>query len=93
MGGLIDFLCAFDWISPALATVDDLRYGPGVGFRVPEDAGHSGREIERTLTRQGIRVWGLMIVNGLILFDVPEGQAGRAGLALERANVYYQGGA
>ena len=92
MGKLLGFLCAFDWVSPALAAVDDLRHGPGVGFRVPEDAGHSGRDIERTLTRQGIRVWGLMIVSGLILFDVPEDQAAAAGAILTRAGVGYQGG-
>lgn len=82
----------FDWISPLLAFLQDFKEGPSAGFRVPVAAGWSGAQIKDLLKEWGIRTWGWMIVNDIILFDVRDAQAEYAQYILERFGVPYQGG-
>ena len=84
---LLAFGAVFDWISPLWAYIQDVLNGPSHTFLVPHDAGWSGREIERLLRQHGVHVWGLMIVDGLIMFTVRQAQARWAQYLLQRAGV------
>ena len=89
---ILDYGTVFDWISPVIAFIQDLLYGPSAAFLVPEDAGWSGREIQKLLSDHGIKVWGLMIVSNTIMFNVRQAQARWAEYLLLRAGVPFEGG-
>jgi hypothetical protein len=78
---------AFDWLSPALAYLQDLWHGGGYTFAVPCAAGYSGGAIVDTLHERGIETWGHMLVNGHILFTVPIGKVDQARALLEREGL------
>jgi len=78
---------AFDWITPVWAYIQDFLNGPSHTFLVPDDTGWSGREIERLLKRHGVHVWGLMIVDGMIMLTVRQTQARWAQYLLQRAGI------
>jgi hypothetical protein len=78
---------AFDWITPAMAFVQDFLNGPVADFGIPENAGWSRRDIKRLLSRYGVRVWGLIFSRGVLMFTVPKSQARWAYYLLEREGV------
>jgi hypothetical protein len=84
---ILSFGATFDWITPAASLLQDILNGPSCGFGVPADAGFSARNIERLLTAKGVKTWGLMVVDDLIIFRVRRAQARWAKYLLERARV------
>jgi hypothetical protein len=56
-------------------------------FWVPRDAGFSGIEIERLLTRHGVRVWGRGFLDDSLYFHVKKRQARWAEYLLWRAGI------
>lgn len=80
----------FDWITPTLAFIQDIRNGPSVQIACPYDQGWSANQIKRMLTGYGIKVWGLMVVGDLITFAVREAQARYALYWLERHGLAYE---
>ncbi len=72
---LLEFGTNFDWISPALAAVRDVANGGNYTFFVPEGCGWAARDIRLMLQGHGVRVWGLMTVNRLIMLTVRRAQA------------------
>lgn len=85
-----DVACAFDWITPAKAFVDDARFGPPADFGVPALAGWSKGDIKRLLSRYGVCVWGLMYSGDILMFAVPKTQARWARWLLQREGVPLQ---
>jgi len=77
----------FDGISPTVAFFQDILNGPSHTFFVPHACGRSAKEIERLLARNGIRVWGLMIVNREIMLTVRKSQARWAQYLLDREGI------
>ena len=84
---IISFGAYFDWITPTLSFVQDLTNGPSCGFGVPLNAFYSARDIKTLLNLKGIKVWGLMVVDDLIIFRVRKAQAQWALYVLETAQV------
>jgi hypothetical protein len=84
---VLNFACAFDWITPALAFAQDFLNGPVADFGIPANAGWSRRDIKRLLSRYGVRVWGLMFSGDLLMFTVPKAQARWAYYLLKREGV------
>lgn len=82
----------FDWITPVLTWLTDLRSGGSVGYNVPVDAGWSALAIQMLLRDAGVRIWGLSIVAGVITFRLKLKQAHYAQYLLERNGIPYQGG-
>ena len=76
-----------DWVTPLLATVEDLVRGPCHTFLVPHDCGWSGYEIRKLLIRFGIELWGLMVVSDTLMFSVPKKQARWAQVILSRHGI------
>jgi len=77
----------FDWISPILAFLGDVANGPSHTFLVPIPCHMSGLEMAALLKANGIRVWGLMVVEGQIMLTVRKAQARWAQYLLERAGI------
>ena len=84
---LLEWGTVFDWISPLIAEVQDITNGPAHTFLIPEDCGWSGRAIERLLRDQGIKTWGLMIADNMILITVRVVQARWAQYMLDRERI------
>jgi hypothetical protein len=84
---LLEFGTTFDWISPLMAEIQDIANGPSHTFLIPEDCGWSGRAIERVLKDKGIKTWGLMIVDNMILVTVRQAQARWAQYLLDRERI------
>jgi hypothetical protein len=84
---LLEFGTTFDWISPLIAEVNDMTNGPSHTFLIPEDCGWSGRAVERLLRDHGIKTWGLMIVDHMILITVRQAQARWAQYLLDRERI------
>jgi len=84
---LLEFGTVFDWISPLIAEVQDVTNGPAHTFLIPEDCGWSGRAVERLLKDQGIKTWGLMIADNMILITVRQAQARWAQYLLDRERI------
>lgn len=82
----------FDWITPLWALIQDWRNRPSVGYSVPVDGGSSLYAIKGALTGRGVKTWGWMIVDGVILFRTRQAQAQYAQYWLERDGVPYSGG-
>ena len=81
---------AFDYITPAVAVVQDVTNGAHHTLLIPENCGRSGRSIERMLDRAGIDTWGAMVVNRRILLTVRAGDVGLAHRVLDRAGVPWE---
>ena len=77
----------FDWISPALAQVQDIANGPSHTFLIPQASGWSGREISRMLREHGVKHWGMMIVNHTLMLSVRQKQARWADYLLQRSGI------
>jgi hypothetical protein len=82
----------FDWISPTIAFVHDIRNRPSVDINVPATAGWSAQDLTSLLQECGIKVWGVMLVGDVIIFSVRKAQALYAQYLLERNGIPYQGG-
>ncbi len=57
---LLNIGCAFDWITPTIAFIQDFLGGPVSDFGIPANPYLGRSEIRRLLMREGIHVWGLM---------------------------------
>jgi hypothetical protein len=76
-----------DWISPLVAIIQDLVNGPHHDFYVDWNAGWSVNEIKRLLKRNGVRVWGAMLIDSMIVFTVRQAQAARTQDVLQQRGV------
>jgi hypothetical protein len=79
-----------DWISPLLATVQDLIEGPKRTFLIPYAIDWSGEQIVTWLHGFGVRTWGHMIVDQRIMFTVREAQAEWATWLLEQVGIPFE---
>jgi hypothetical protein len=72
--GLLDKGPVFDWISPTLAEVKDLKVLASgtlpADLHISWPCSISGRDIMRLLTQKGIENWGGMIVKNTLLITV-----------------------
>jgi len=84
---LLEIGSCFDWISPALAQVQDITNGPSHTFLIPQASGWSGREISRMLREHGVKHWGMMIVNHTLMLTVRQKQARWADYLLQRSGI------
>lgn len=86
---LLNIGCAFDWITPTTAFIQDLFNGPVSDFGIPANVGWDRHNIKRLLTKHGVRVWGLMYnFNGeILMFTVRKPQAKWAYYLLHREGV------
>ena len=85
---LLEFGMGFDWITPALAQLQDLA----CGYRrrimiIGGGSGWSGRRIGKMLNEHGIHYWGMMIVNGKLLVTVRQEQAQIAQYLVQREGI------
>ena len=84
---------AFDWISPAAATLQNVMRGPSFTFLIPyDDCPLSGREIELALKKRRVACWGLMVVDGTLTVSVKQAQAQQAQRVLESQGVPIENG-
>jgi hypothetical protein len=86
---LLNIGCAFDWITPTVAFVQDFFNGPASNFGIPANAGWDRKDIKRLLTDHGVRVWGLMynLSGEMLMFTVKKSQAKWAYYLLQREGV------
>jgi hypothetical protein len=79
VGDPIDKLLAIgssaDWITPVWAFIQDIRHGSAFHINIQRACGYSGAQIERMLRKQGVYVWGGMIVNDVFILTVRKTQA------------------
>lgn len=76
-----------DWISPLLGLIQDFTNGPRHTFYVARACGLSVNQIKGLLRRQGVKVWGDMIIDDMIVFSVRQPQARWADYILRREGV------
>lgn len=81
----------FDWISPVLAIVNDIRKGPAVTFLIHVACGWTGREIANYLHQNGVETWGHMIINDYFTISCRESQASWARHLLMQAGLPVEG--
>lgn len=86
-GSILEVGSAFDWISPLVSVIGDVVNGPSYTFLIPQNCGHSGREIIRLLRQRGVNSWGHMIVQGTIMISVRQTQARWAQHILAQAGI------
>ena len=86
---LLDVGCAFDWITPTLAFIQDFLNGPVSHFGISAYIGWDRSDIKRLLKSYGVRVWGLMynFSGDMLMFTVPKTQARWAYYLLQREGV------
>ena len=86
---LLDIGCAFDWITPTVAFVQDFFRGPVSDFGIPPHAGWGCSDIQHLLNRNGVRVWGLMynVSGDILMFTVPKTQANWAYDLLQQEGI------
>jgi hypothetical protein len=89
---LVETGAVFDWITPLFTFVQDFRNRPSVGYNVPVDSGWSAYAISDLLRAHGIKVWGLTIFQGTIMFRLRSAQAEYAQYLLAQNGVLYSGG-
>ena len=89
---LVETGAVFDWITPLFTFVQDFRNRPSVGYNVPVDGGWSANAISDLLRAHGIRVWGLTIFQGTIMFRLRAVQAEYAQYLFAQNGVHYSGG-
>jgi hypothetical protein len=73
----LTFAAAFDWITPTLAYIQDLRHRPVSDFGIPAHAGWGRSDIKRLLKKNRVPVWGIMLnfTGDTLMFTVPYSQA------------------
>jgi hypothetical protein len=86
---LLNIGCAFDWITPSIAFINDLLCGPPGDFGIPANPYWGRREIKRLLRGNGVRVWGLMynFSGDLLMFTVSKQQAGLTFYLLQEQGI------
>ncbi len=74
---LLNIGCAFDWITPSIAFIQDFFSGPVSDFGIPVNPYWGSREIRRLLNNHDVHVWGLMynFDGDVLLFTVNRRQA------------------
>src|SRR5574343_1346546 len=78
----------FDWISPVQAVIQDaLEGGPHRTILISDTNHKSPRNVARMLNAQGVRTWGLMIVDDVFMVTVPADAARHAERLLREARV------
>jgi hypothetical protein len=96
MSTLDDFekaLTVFDWISPLLAGIRDLKEGPNVTIFMPENAAgaRDSRAVGNVLRDfYAIESWGYMLVNGYFMLTIHKRNADKAAWALNREGIPYE---
>lgn len=69
MADAMDFIANFDWITPLVATVQDVLNRPSTGFNIPaSDNTPSAFEVRDYLARSGVKTWGWQKVGDVIGF-------------------------
>ena len=89
---LVEAGSTFDWITPMFTFIQDFRNRPSVGYNVPVDGGWSAYAISDLLRAHGIKVWGLTIFQGTIMFRLRAAQAEYAQYLFAQNGVLYSGG-
>lgn len=89
---LVETGAVFDWITPLATWVQDFRNRPSVGYNVPVDGGWSAYAVSDLLRAHGIKVWGLTIFQGTIMFRLRAAQAEYAQYLFAQNGVLYSGG-
>jgi len=86
---LVDIGCAFDWITPTIAFVQDFLHSPARDFGISPLAGWGRGDIKRLLNGSGVQVWGLMynVSGDILMFTVPQAQAQWAYDLLQREGI------
>ena len=86
---LLNIGCAFDWITPTVASVQDFFSGPISDFGIPANVGWDRKGIKRLLTKHGVHVWGLVynLKGEMLMFTVRKPQAKWAYYLLQREGV------
>lgn len=84
---LLEIGSAPDWISPLWGIIQDFTNGPYCRFYVDRMAGFSVDNVTAILKRGGVKYWGEMIADGMIIVTVPEAQADYAEYILQLAGV------
>jgi hypothetical protein len=86
-------LIGFDWISPLLAGIRDLKEGPNVTIFMPENApGARDSKAVGNVLRDfyGIESWGYMFINGYFMLTIHKRNAEKAAWALNREGIPYE---
>lgn len=89
---LVETGSVFDWITPLFTLIQDFRNRPSVGYNVPVDGGWSAYAISDLVRAHGIKVWGLTIFQGTIMFRLRAAQAEYAQYLFAQNGVPYSGG-
>lgn len=76
-----------DWISPIWAIIQDFTNGPYNRFYLNRYEGHSVNGIKRFLKGYGVKVWGEMIADDMIIITVRQGQAKWTEYLLQRKGI------
>lgn len=84
---LLEFGMGFDWITPVLAQIQDIAYGPRRILMIGSGSGWSGHRIGQMLTDHGVKNWGMMIVKGDLLVSVKKKQLKWAEYLLQREGI------
>jgi len=81
-----------DWITPTISIIQTIWNRPSVGYNVSADTQWSTYSIRALLTDVGIKVWGVGLIDNMIIFRVRKAQASYTQYLLEREGIPYQGG-
>ncbi len=81
-----------NWVTPTLSIIQTLWNRPSVGYNVPANTQWSTYAIQGLLKKFGVKVWGLALMDDMIIFRVRKAQAAYTQYLLERENIPYQGG-
>lgn len=84
---LLEFGMGFDWITPVMAQIQDIAYGPRRILMIGGGSGWSGHGISRLLTQHGVKNWGMMIVQEHLLVSVKKKQLNWAEYLLQREGI------
>lgn len=86
---ILKVIAGFDLITPVVGIIRDVANSPSRSFEMAEDAGWSGRGVQRLLRRNGIKSWAWMSIshrNGII-FHVKKCDADEAFRVMRRNGV------
>lgn len=89
---MLDFGGAFDWITPVITFIKDYQNRPSVGYCISVNVGWGAYEIQQMLVQRGVKIWGLTVFDGAILFRTRLAQALYTQYLLERAGIPFGGG-
>lgn len=88
---LIDVGVGLDWIGPLWHLWLDWSNGPAERFSIPVEGAPSSIFIERTLRDSGVKVWGMALYHGELVFSVNCTQGDYARYLLRRIGVQIYG--